>query len=568
MRWEILERGTLEEIEKHTREIGKALNAALLIEVALRLHERDERLVEAGICCPKCQQKFEFSQPMMMTFELHLGQLRTWRSYLACRGCRVYFHPLDAALQAPARGEVAPVFASALSLLGVEVTYGTGSRLLEALANRKLDKSTLDNQLQRDGGCLQKLEREEADALWPYDEKAYPRQTDLAEVLKAKGILMGLPPRPGKVLVMQGDGAMGNLAQEPDVKAEKLREHEKAHRRYASGKAREARKAGTSQQEDDSGSAPSSFRESMQLVIYRLEDVARKPVPVPKGQKRRRPKFRSVITRKQYACVVNDPPMFAKQVNRLARLWDYKAYPERVFLGDGAGKIWAAGQEYFEPTTEILDINPARSHIHECARVLYDAKKAKSWGKNWCKHLEKHGPELLLAHLRELTKEDWSEAAAKKLKALVEYYEEHEHRMNYPEFVKRGYPIASGAIEGANSHLFADRCRRSGQQWRRSNLQALLSLRCASRDGRWEHVMQAVRREQAYATLPIAAPASLNVIASVEERAAAPPSPPPSQRPSRIDRLIPHRKRLQILKSSAGPHPLEPGCQGAIGGSP
>lgn len=203
-------------------------------------------------------------------------------------GCTIYFHPLDAALQAPAHGEVAPVFGSALSLLGVEVTYGTGSRLLESLANRKLDKSTIDRQVQRDGKCLQQLERDEADALWPYDEKGYARTTSL-EVLKTKGPVLSLPPRAGRVLIMQGDGAMGNLAQEPDVKAEKLREQRKADR-----KAREAKKAGIPQKEDDSDSVPSSFRESMQLVIYRLDDVVRKPVPVPKGRKRGRLKFRKV----------------------------------------------------------------------------------------------------------------------------------------------------------------------------------------------------------------------------------------------------------------------------------
>ena len=564
IRWEIIDEGVLEQLEKPVQEIGKALAAAFLVEVSLRLRERDERLVGSGLCCRTCRQKFEFSSPRMLTFECHLGVIKTMRSYLACRRCKIYFHPLDAALEAPGRGEVAPVFGNALSLLGAEVTYGTGSRILEAVANRKIDKSTIDRQVQRDGSCLQRLERQEADALWPYDSKGYSRTTDVAAVMKANGFLLSLPPRPGKVLVMQGDGAMANLAQEPDVKAEKLREQKKVSRK--------AQKEGTSPQPEDNESVPSSFRESVHLVIYRLEDVVRKPVPPRKGQKRRRPKFRSMITRKQYACVVNDPPMFAKQVNRLARLWDYKAYPERVFIGDGADKLWAAGEEYFEPTTEILDINHARTHIHECARILYvgDTKEAKRWGRQWCKHLEKNGPEQLLTHLREMAKLTWSEAASKKLKNLLAYCEEHEHRMNYPEFVKRGYPIASGAIEGANSHLFADRCRRSGQQWKRHNLQALLCLRCASRDGRWDHVMQAVRRKQLCAPLPLV---KLNAVASdalLEASAAVSPlpQPPPPRPPSRINTLIPQRKRLQILRSSDGPCSLEPATGERIGGAP
>jgi hypothetical protein len=366
---------------------------------------------------------------------------------------------------------------------------------------------------------------------------------------------------------MQVDGAMGNLAQEPDVKAEKAREQAKARRKVL-----KAKKAGMSSPEDASEGTASSFRESLHLLIYRLEDVAKKPLPVKKGQKRGTTKFRHEITRKQYAAVVNDPPMFAKQINRLARLWNYEAYSVRILLADGAEKNWTAGQ-YFEPTVEVLDINHGRDHIRDCGRVLYDAKKAKAWGRKWCKHLERHGPQRLLAHLRELTNQNWSEAAASKLKNLVEYCEENEHRMNYPLFVRLGYPIASGAIEGANSHLFADRCRRTGQQWRRDKLQAVLALRCASRDGRWNHVMQIVNRDQAYSThTPTASSDTIPVSPPIEvtqtHTTSPPPAPPPPQKPRRLDTLIPFRKRLQILKSSDGPHPLEPVPGSQIGGSP
>lgn len=561
VQWELFETGTLQEIEAHAQEIGKALSLALLGEVSQRLQQRDARLVEAGYWCLKCRQRFEYSQPDQMTFETHLGRLRVWRSYLACRRCKVYFFPLDAALEAPRQGEIAPLFGGALSMLGVEVTYTTSSQLLSAVGNRDLDKSTIDRHLQRDGRCLQELERQEAEALWPYDEQGYARKVDVQAVLKKRGLRLSEPPPPGQVLVLQADGAMANLAQEPDVKAEKELEQRKGRKKARPTKPGE---------EPLAESAPSSFRESMQLVIYRLEDVTRKPGPVRKGKKRKR-RVRSVITRKQFACVVNDPPMFPKQVNRLTKLWDHLSYPVRVLLGDGASKIWTEGREYFEPTVEILDINHARSHIQECARALFDAdaKKAKSWGRRWCHHLENHGPKRLLAHLNKLTTQSWTETGSRKLKNLLEYCLEHQHRMDYPRFRRLAYPIASGAIEGANSHLFADRCRRSGQQWKRQNLQAMLALRCASRDGRWDIAMSTVRKSRAYQAPPLISttppelqPPPTEKVVRDEATSA------PLRRPRPLDRLLPQRKLNRIIRSRADPHPLEPTSNAGIGGSP
>ncbi len=46
--------------------------------------------------------------------------------------------------------------------------------------------------------------------------------------------------------------------------------------------------------------------------------------------------------------------------------------------------------------------------------------------------------------------------------------------MRYDEYLRRGYPIASGVIEGACRHLVKDRMERSGMRWTLEGARSML----------------------------------------------------------------------------------------------
>ncbi|MBY0232097.1 MAG: hypothetical protein K2W96_22700, partial [Gemmataceae bacterium] len=58
-----------------------------------------------------------------------------------------------------------------------------------------------------------------------------------------------------------------------------------------------------------------------------------------------------------------------------------------------------------------------------------------------------------------------------------EYLEKNEGRMRYGEHLEKGWPIASGVIEGACRHYVKDRMERSGMRWTREGAQAMLDVR-------------------------------------------------------------------------------------------
>ena len=58
--------------------------------------------------------------------------------------------------------------------------------------------------------------------------------------------------------------------------------------------------------------------------------------------------------------------------------------------------------------------------------------------------------------------------------------------MHYGLYLAKGYPIASGVIEGACRHLVKDRMERAGMHWTPLGAQAMLDVRSVYVNGDWE----------------------------------------------------------------------------------
>ena len=70
------------------------------------------------------------------------------------------------------------------------------------------------------------------------------------------------------------------------------------------------------------------------------------------------------------------------------------------------------------------------------------------------------------------------------------YFEKNADRMRYNEYLEKGYPIASGVIEGACRHVVKDRLERTGMNWGIPGAQAMLQLRSIYINGQWEEFIK------------------------------------------------------------------------------
>lgn len=64
--------------------------------------------------------------------------------------------------------------------------------------------------------------------------------------------------------------------------------------------------------------------------------------------------------------------------------------------------------------------------------------------------------------------------------------------MGWPEStgLRRGYPIASGVIEGACRHLVKNRMERSGMRWTLEGARSMLNVRAAFQSDHWQSFLQ------------------------------------------------------------------------------
>ena len=119
-------------------------------------------------------------------------------------------------------------------------------------------------------------------------------------------------------------------------------------------------------------------------------------------------------------------------------------------------RLWAAAQlRYGEKSTAVLPL------VRQRVTQVLDGKV-----------------ETVIRTLRRRARERGLPRAKKTaLGRICSYLNKNRHRMRYEEYLRPGYPIARGAIEGACRHPSKDRRERAGMHGTRTGAPSLLDLR-------------------------------------------------------------------------------------------
>ena len=78
----------------------------------------------------------------------------------------------------------------------------------------------------------------------------------------------------------------------------------------------------------------------------------------------------------------------------------------------------------------------------------------------------------------------------KTLDAVANYLYRNRTRMRYNEYLAKGWPIASGPVEGACKNLIKDRMERSGMRWTAQMAEAIVQLRAIYLSGDFDRYWQ------------------------------------------------------------------------------
>lgn len=139
----------------------------------------------------------------------------------------------------------------------------------------------------------------------------------------------------------------------------------------------------------------------------------------------------------------------------------------------------------------ILDITHASEYLWEVGTALYGEKGPDRvwWVEEKLYALLESKVGYVIGGLRQrCTKNQGHLTSAQKkvLEKAITYFDNHRRMMNYHTYLKKGYPISTGVVEGTCGSLGKDRMEQSGMRWSIAGAQAVLKQRAVVKNGDWD----------------------------------------------------------------------------------
>jgi len=162
-----------------------------------------------------------------------------------------------------------------------------------------------------------------------------------------------------------------------------------------------------------------------------------------------------------------------------------------VCIMDGEENLWSElGVFQSEvPMEEVLDLLHVTPRLWKAAHLFHKAATAAAehFVRDRVLRILRGEVNSVIRGLRRMrTTKGFRGKKSDDIEKICKYFEHHQHRMRYHIYLARGYPIASGVIEGACRHVVKDRLERTGMNWVLEGAQAMLDLRCIYVSDQWQ----------------------------------------------------------------------------------
>jgi len=161
-----------------------------------------------------------------------------------------------------------------------------------------------------------------------------------------------------------------------------------------------------------------------------------------------------------------------------------------VFLSDGQEALWEARADWLpERVVGILDLLHVTPRLWKAAHLFHKegSREAEEFVRERLLRVLQGKASGVIRGLREMgTKRGLAGTSQRALTEVCGYLEQNLPRMRYDEYLAAGYPIASGAVEGACRHLVKDRMERAGMHWTIPGAQAMLNVRSIYVSAHWD----------------------------------------------------------------------------------
>ena len=161
---------------------------------------------------------------------------------------------------------------------------------------------------------------------------------------------------------------------------------------------------------------------------------------------------------------------------------------EWVMLVDGAlpqiTRVQACAKQYGVPLTIVCDLVHVLGYLWKAGAVLQRRELVAPWVHDArLRVLLGHSAVVARTMRTAATRQKLSATARKPLDICARYLHNHAPYLAYHRYLKAGYPIATGVIEGGCRYLVKDRLALTGARWSLAGAEAVLKLRAIKVSG-------------------------------------------------------------------------------------
>lgn len=207
--------------------------------------------------------------------------------------------------------------------------------------------------------------------------------------------------------------------------------------------------------------------------------------PTPKRRRnRQRPKNKRV-----WASLLAGKDSFISEVKAEMTRRDPDRRRTWVIVTDGERALQRRVASSFTDVTLVLDLLHVMEKLWRVGHALHaeGSPDAVAFVRERADRIL-HGQvsQVVKGFRSTVTKRGLKGQKAKTITEVANYLYANRERMRYDLYLKRGWPIASGAVEGACKCLVRDRFERSGMRWTPAMAEAMLKLRAVYLSDDWD----------------------------------------------------------------------------------
>ena len=381
--------------------------------------------------CPVCQKPLsQVSHGHQRSFESKFGTITVGRSRGYCKRCRKWRFPADAVLGLEESAGYSPRVQEMAALLASKMPVSEASLVLEHLTGVKLPRATLDREARRQGQRAHKLRRQE-------DERACQN--------RPKAVQSELVLEPYQMIIQLDAWNIRERDQWGQTRAlrRKAQEPERWHWVYTG-------------------------------TCFRLD------------QRGKTAGGRPVISERGFVATREGIEALREQLYAEALRRGLGQAAGALVIGDGAVWIWRLADDRFKDARQRLDFYHAVQHLAAVGRALFgeDQSRLKAWLRPLVRQLKNESAVKVVEQLEEILTQLPKGESAQAVEKELNYFHQHQQRMDYRAGRRRGEPIGSGAVESTCRQAQC-RFKRPGQYWTAQGDEALLCLETFWRNGRW-----------------------------------------------------------------------------------